>query len=281
MSKINLEEIFNKAAAISKNVPENLQEIAFNRALDALLKVDSRGTDKKGSKKITKKSAESNSQKTNIDYLLENIDRTKYQMVYDAPDVLTRSLNLLSIVQNEFELDGLGPTDLAKILTEKFRIKSSRQAVTAALDAAGNKVDRVSLSNKNPYYRIMKAGEDFIRNKETKIDNNSTNKTLPPKVKKTKPRKKPIPKTVVDNQNSSKKTIRSGRKGAATLLKELIEEKYFETKKGLNDIVSYCSTKKATTLKPGDFSTKWTRFVRDEKLKREQNSEGQYEYYTE
>jgi len=71
------------------------------------------------------------------------------------------------------------------------------------------------------------------------------------------------------------------RKGASTLLNELIEEDYFQKKRGLNDIMSYCSTKKATTLKPGDFSTKLTRFVRNEKLKREQNSEGQYEYYTE
>lgn len=98
---------------------------------------------------------------------------------------------------------------------------------------------------------------------------------------KPKPKRKPKPKKIVENQNSGNKPKRTGRKGAARLLNELIDEGYFETKRGLNDIVSYCSTKKATTLKPGDFSTKLTRFVRDEKLKRERNSEGQYEYYTE
>jgi len=190
MSGINLEEIFKKAAAISKNVPENLREIAFNRALDTLLKENNSGGQKKGLKKIIKKDVESNSTKANIDYLLENIDRTKYQEIFNAPDVLTRALFLLSIVQKDFETDGLGPTDIAKILTEKFRIKSSRQAVTYALDAAGDKVDRVSLSGKKTYYRIMHHGEDFIKNKEYKLETKLTKKPAQTKTKKATPNKK-------------------------------------------------------------------------------------------
>jgi hypothetical protein len=76
------------------------------------------------------------------------------------------------------------------------------------------------------------------------------------------------------------KTQRGSRSaaGPATLLGELINEKYFSKKHTLNDILQYCSSQKARKLKPNELSSPLARFVRNKKLTREKNADGQYEY---
>jgi hypothetical protein len=114
----------------------------------------------------------------------------------------------------------------------------------------------------------------FQNNIPTEQDNKSIEtKTQTKKPKTTKKKASPKPKDV-------KKTPNVRKKGAGILLNELIEEGFFKTKKTVNEIVTYCTTKKATTVKQGDFTSKLTRYVRDKKLKREKNSDNIYEYYT-
>lgn len=75
------------------------------------------------------------------------------------------------------------------------------------------------------------------------------------------------------------KKARTGKAGPAAVLNELIGENYFSTKKTLGDIINHCSAKKARNFKPNELSTPLARFVRDNRLKRDKNKDGQFEYH--
>jgi len=79
------------------------------------------------------------------------------------------------------------------------------------------------------------------------------------------------------DKNSTPKTKR--KKGQIALLNELIDEGFFTKKRTVKEIVECCSVNKATTIKSKDFASALTRFIRDDKLKREKNESGRYEYF--
>jgi hypothetical protein len=79
--------------------------------------------------------------------------------------------------------------------------------------------------------------------------------------------------------NSDKKKGPTGRGGPASLLSELINEGYFKEKRVLKEIIDYCANKKARTLKANELSGPLGRFVRDHRLDRDPNKDGQYEYF--
>ena len=59
----------------------------------------------------------------------------------------------------------------------------------------------------------------------------------------------------------------------------LLTDGFFKSKKKIGDIADHCRLKLATTIKVTDLSGPLARFVRDGKLDREKNAEGQYEYF--
>ena len=71
---------------------------------------------------------------------------------------------------------------------------------------------------------------------------------------------------------------RSSKKGAVPILTQLIEEGYFKQGHTINNIVEYVERDKAHKLKVTSLSGPLARFVRDSKLKRDKNADGQYEY---
>lgn len=83
--------------------------------------------------------------------------------------------------------------------------------------------------------------------------------------------------TVAKIKSPSKK---SGRLGPQKAVNRLIEEGFFKEKRSIKNIIEYCSSKLATTIKANDISGLLARLVRDEKLDREKNEEKQYEYFT-
>jgi hypothetical protein len=282
MNQKNLEEIFKKAAEISKSVPSNLQEVAFNRALDALLN-ESCSKNKNQSdlnnnidnkKKIKHKKSFSERTPKDIEYLLENLDRTKYQEIFDAPNILTSSLFLLKVIKDDYNIDGLGPTDIAKLLTEKFRIRTTRQAVTQALDAAGNKVDKVIKRNR-PYYRIMHNGEKYLENKEfetdAKVETKKNNKSKPKN--KTKRGYKSTTTTSIKTNSGSKNKV-----GPKKIITDLISEGFFDKAKKIKDIQEHIAQKMGYNFNVTTLSPTLTRLLREGKLTREKSSDGQYEY---
>lgn len=87
-------------------------------------------------------------------------------------------------------------------------------------------------------------------------------------------------------KKSRKKTIknepqpkrRPAKVGPATILTELIGEGYFKKGRAIKDVIQHVDQKKARQFKANELSSPLARFVRDARLKREKNKDGQYEY---
>ncbi len=73
-------------------------------------------------------------------------------------------------------------------------------------------------------------------------------------------------------------TAKSGRQSAVATIGRLIEEGFFKKGKTLAEMVAHCETKLALHYKQSNFSGPLIRLVRDNRLTREKNAEGQYVY---
>lgn len=81
-------------------------------------------------------------------------------------------------------------------------------------------------------------------------------------------------------QAKRKKAISaSGRPGPGAMIDQLIEKGFFKKHRVLSDIIEYCKNNLAHKYKTNEFSTPLARAIRNEKLKREQNKDGQFEYF--
>lgn len=96
--------------------------------------------------------------------------------------------------------------------------------------------------------------------------------------KSTPKRKTTKKKSKVTKKTAGKKTTRKGKPGPASILDELIGDGFFNKPKTINEIITHCSSQKARILKANELSTPLARFVRNKKLKRDKNSDGQYQY---
>jgi hypothetical protein len=72
---------------------------------------------------------------------------------------------------------------------------------------------------------------------------------------------------------------KSGGSGPIPTLNQLIEGAFFAKHRTLNDIIEHCRNDKARTFKPNQLSGPLGRLVRDQRLKRQKNADGQYEYW--
>lgn len=68
------------------------------------------------------------------------------------------------------------------------------------------------------------------------------------------------------------------RPGPMGMIDKLIGSGFFDKKKTLSDIIVHCKEKFAYVYRNTDFSPSLGRAVRSNKLKRDKNAEGQYEY---
>ena len=71
---------------------------------------------------------------------------------------------------------------------------------------------------------------------------------------------------------------RGGGRGARATLAKALSDGYFKKPHTLGELVQHVETNMASKFKQSDFSGSLARYVRDGKLKRNKNSEGQYEY---
>lgn len=97
-----------------------------------------------------------------------------------------------------------------------------------------------------------------------------------------RPRRRATKKTTArgaGKPRTSKTVARGGRKSPAIILSELIDDGFFQKKRTINDIKQYASSQKARSFKASELSSPLTRFVRDNRLKRDKNADGQYEYH--
>ena len=78
--------------------------------------------------------------------------------------------------------------------------------------------------------------------------------------------------------NKSGKRKSSGS-GPIPTLNQLLEGGFFAKHRTLNDIIEHCRNDKARNFKPNQLSGPLGRLVRDQRLKRQKNADGQYEYW--
>ena len=174
---MNDQEELKKRVETAKNAvvgldPE-LKGIAFKTILDKLLcegeprKTSARSNKKKSLAKVERGLKKTSNENEEVKELINSIDRTKYAGIHALSSALDRSLYLLKIV-GEHGKDGLTPSDIARILTEKFRIRTTSNAVSMALMKAHDYVDRkgTSVGNAVTYrYFLMHTGDEYIKNK--------------------------------------------------------------------------------------------------------------------
>lgn len=298
MSTDDLQSKIKAAAEIAKGVPKNLQEAAFNRALDELLKTGSQrsaAADAASTRPQKPKSTPKKSQDgSGADRLLAEIDRTNHPEIFDAPRILEKSMLVLRVAHDSYGVDGLSARRIADVLKKKFRIKATRQGVTAALDGAGKWVDRRKVG-RSVSYHVMAAGERYLDGEEWKRESDSSGPKAPAnkrrrakknrgsssksaQPKATAPAKrKSAPKKTSTNADGKRRPARRTN-GPAAVLRELIRDGYFKKSRTISDIQTHMKKKKARSFKVNELSTPLARLVRSDELDRDTNADGQFEY---
>lgn len=165
-SEEQMKKLFRQAAEIAAEVPESMHEAAFHRAFDMLTQESEevRAPVRQGKRSMqqsVKKLPAQPETESVAEIVISGLDRTKYPEIGRATGVLDRSLHLLRAAKDELDVDGMSPAQIARVLTEKFRVKTSADAVNQALAGADDKVDREKIG-RSFTYRIMEKGEAYL-----------------------------------------------------------------------------------------------------------------------
>jgi len=166
-----LKQVFARAAEIATAVPPNLQEAAFQRALDALLGPAEPGAPPPGHPSPSapsiprvgpepKGGGDNDSEPDPAAILIERIDRTEFAEVMAGRRVLDKALLVLRAAHHH-GITSLTPGEIARVLTEKFRESTSDAAVRMALGNDDSYTDRVRKAS-GFAYRLMAPGERHL-----------------------------------------------------------------------------------------------------------------------
>lgn len=274
-------DLFKRAAEIASVVPEPMQDAAFQRALDMLQEEEAGHSSRRSSPKRSQRTSTETSIDSKVgstkpdDVLIEGIDRTKHTEVADEPKVLERALHILKIAHDEFGIDGLSANEIARVLTEKFRIRTTRQRVNQVLDSATTLVDRASgAGRRGARYRIMAPGERHLAKPrdegKDRTDTTSRKSTSQPRRAARKQAKSKGPSATSQRRRRSV--------GPRAAIDGLLSDGYLDEPRTIGDVRDYLESKKGRTFKVTDISPTLTRMLRDGSLDREKTEAGQYEY---
>jgi hypothetical protein len=275
----DMKEIFRQAAEIAKQVPENMQESAFNRALDLLTGADS--TKKERSSGTTPHTTKNRQVATTADHqspverLKSLIDTTQHPRVASADLVLDRALMVLQIAMRDHDIDGLTPSEIAQLLTDKFRLRTSRPAVSMALGPATNLVNRTPWG-RGYQYQIMGPGEEYLAQLGSGHESSSQSSNQ----KARRPKRQPKRPAKGSEPTSNNKTGggKSTRPGPKKILETLITENFFDSPRDVAQMVDHLQVHYARTYKAKEISAALIRLRREKKLDRSKNDKGNYEY---
>lgn len=166
MDNEKLKEEIQRAKEAVEGLPEPFKSRTYDKIIERILdgtygsksqkKVKSRSS---GRKNPTSKEDEM------VQKVINDLDRSKYEKIHDLK-VLERSLYLLKIVRDDLSIDGLSPSQIASVLTEKFRVKTTKEAISMSLMKTSY-VDRVPTVNRGArtyQYKLMQKGEDYLKN---------------------------------------------------------------------------------------------------------------------
>ena len=291
----DLKGLIKQAAEIAKQVPENMQVAAFNRAIDFLTEAASLGPHKQYTpqkqekvqeKKATLKTQDANSSAGD---LLSAIDSTQHPGVLSASKVLDRALMVLNIALTNHNIDGLTPSAIARILTDKFRVNDTRKAVGMALSRATTLVNRIP-DGYGFLYKIMNPGKKYLEHlgtgdgtrkapipkrkgrikRSTIVANNDASPQKGGMQKKNSKTKK---KNAEDQQAKKKSTV-----GPKAAILNLIDTGFFDKGKTGPEVQAYLKDKRGFNIGTAQLRLAMLRLLRDDKLIRDENAEGHYEY---
>jgi len=284
MTKDSQKELFKRAAEIASVVPESMQDAAFRRALDMLQ--EDEGSGKSRSTRTPSRSArqagDASSKAEALDsaeVLIEGINRTEHPEVGEASRVLERSLHILKIAKDDFGIDGLSANELARVLTEKFRIRTTRQRVNQVLDEASSLVDRSSGSGRRgARYRIMASGEKHLAEPSDEPGDKEIATTHRAKTTPVRRRSSTSRGGTKGGKAKTPGRRRSRRVGPRAAVEDLMKDGYLDEPRTIGAVRDRLENKKGRTFKVTDLSPAMTRLLRDGSLDREKNEAGQYEY---
>jgi hypothetical protein len=156
--------LFLRAAEIASVVPESMQAVAFGSALEKLANANGESVEGRGvndSPKLTRARVKATDPEDAVSLALNQLDRTGYSRIMPGSRVLDNALWVLRAAKDQLGIDGLTPSQVADILTGKFRVATKASAANMALGRAGNMVDRIPRGRAFAY-RIMAPGEAYL-----------------------------------------------------------------------------------------------------------------------
>ncbi len=283
----DLDKIFAEAAEIAKKLPENLQESAFNRALDELLaQTDHKPPAKKkaASRKQVPSKTNPGAEARKSENFLDAINRTNYPDIGDTDRVADRALKVLQLANDDLGIDGLTASQIAEILTKKFRLTANANGINMALQRESQTVDvRTGEDGKNIFH-IMAPGEDYLeklRSGEIEPRARRSSKAATKKAVSKKTKKKTATRKKASNgKGAGKKTNKSGSKslGPKAAISKLIDAGFFKNPRQISEIQEELKHNKGHTYSIQELSPTLLRCVRSETLSRSRSESGQYEY---
>jgi hypothetical protein len=273
-----LTSMFERAAAIAARMPANLQEAAFERALDAL-----QGAPAAVESAQVSTHASIDQTKTHDPVTaLKGLSRDRAPEIDAQSGSLGHTLALLLIARREFGIDGLSAPQIAEVLTDKFRHRYTRQAIGQAMDRAGRLVDRKP-DGRAVTFRLMQAGEEWL--KSNHAGDALPTASSPPNRRKQKRRGRadsdlpedgaPTHPTVSSKSPAKTSSKRIGPKAA---LEGLIADGFFASPQTISSIGDRLTRNFARTYGPSDLSPTLIRLLREKRLVRTKSEGGSYEY---
>ncbi|HEX3432555.1 MAG TPA: hypothetical protein VHT25_00665 [Solirubrobacteraceae bacterium] len=286
-------EVAKQASEIAAVVPEHLQEAAFNRAFDELSGGKSSVGAPKSSKATKGRSGRAPENRDGdvdpVAVLVASLSRTDHPEITDVARSLDRALHLLRVANRDFGIDGLGASQIAKVLNDKFRQPIKPQTLGEALNGAGRFVDRIPQPDGSVIFRLMDPGEKHLdalaasheqpgatRQRKGKQEQRSPKKAARQVAKRPARRPSKNPSVAPKSEPSSRK--RRAGQGPKSLVEDLIREDFFTEPKTIGEIQGRLRHKKSVKLKATDLSPALVRLLRENSLDRERNDSKQYEY---
>jgi len=164
MKKEEFTKHVKEAINLTEDVETDFRQAAFQVALAHLLTTESETKSKTG-KKISKEKYE---QKNYLQKILKaDFDWTKYNIPNLHPNL--QNLLILRIVKNEFEIPKLTSKDMQIILSQKFRIHKTPNAISMSLMKEVGKHVSSTKDGNAFYYEITANGIVFLDNELSKL----------------------------------------------------------------------------------------------------------------
>jgi hypothetical protein len=275
----SVEDLIRQAAAAAKVAPDHLQEAAFNKAFDALSTANGQiGMPPMKHRPIGRAATSKVGEQEGAKDLAGSLNRTKYPEIDSADSALKNSLRVLIAARDDVNVDGLSASTLSKILTENFRCRYSRQAISQALNSARKYVHRLTRGNE-VVFQIMGPGEAYLKAADTGQPQRQGKRTGK-KTHSAAKQPKVLSAPALGSKEGRKPTKKSSPKKREPLkdISRLQTGGFFKTPRTIAQIISQLKDKQGIGYKQNELSTPLLRLLRNETLTRNKNKDQQYEY---